>query len=148
MSCMAVFVHGQWGFCYGEVVPHIHQRPNNKSMNNMVEITIGSSKFTVVLADNVTASAFKALLPLSLRMNDINGNEKYHRMPRPLTAAAANPGTIQAGDLMLWGSDGLVLFYKGFSTPYSYTRIGRIDDVSGLARALGSGDVTVTFEGQ
>ncbi|WP_295874250.1 cyclophilin-like fold protein [uncultured Akkermansia sp.] len=115
-------------------------------MNNVIKITVGSSTFTATLSDNAAAAAFQALLPLTLKMEDVNGNEKFYRLSRPLPVAAVNPGIVHEGDLMLWGAEGLVLFYKTFSTSYNYTRLGRIDNAAGLAGALGSGDVEVTFE--
>ena len=111
-----------------------------------INIIIGSKTFTATLADSETGEAFAALLPLSVTMNELNGNEKYHYLSSSLPTAAYQPGTIHAGDLMLYGNNCVVLFYKTFNTSYSYTRIGSIDDPSGLASALGSGDVAVRFE--
>ena len=109
-------------------------------------ITVGTKKFTATLQDNASARAFKALLPVTVRMTELNGNEKYFRFSGDLPTNASNPGTIQTGDLMIYGRNTLVLFYKTFSTSYSYTRLGRINDPAGLAAAVGSGNVTVTYE--
>lgn len=111
-----------------------------------LRITVGTASFTGTLADNATAAAFRALLPVTIRMSELNGNEKYCYLSGNLPTAAANPGTIHAGDLMLYGSNCVVLFYETFRTSYSYTRIGRLDDPAGLASALGSGSVSIRFE--
>jgi hypothetical protein len=119
---------------------------NTNPTNSKMKIKIGNSTLTATLYDNQAATAFKSLLPLTVNMVELNGNEKYVDLPRSLPTAASNPGTIQNGDLMLYGSSTLVLFYKSFSTSYSYTKLGRIDDVTGLVAALGTGNVSVTFE--
>ena len=103
-------------------------------------------EFSVELANNETADAFAELLPCDLAMNELNGNEKYCYLDEPLPSAPAVPDGIEAGDVMLYGDSCLVVFYESFSTSYSYTRIGHITDTQGLADALGSGDVSVTFE--
>lgn len=113
-----------------------------------MRITIGTNVFTATLSDNETAAAFRAKLPMTINMTELNGNEKYADLSAPLPTNASNPGTIQTGDLMLYGSRTLVLFYKTFPTPYTYTRLGHIDDPSGLAVALGSGEATVKFESE
>ena len=111
-----------------------------------INIVIGSKTFTTTLADSETAEAFAALLPLTVTMNELNNNEKYHYLSSSLPTAAYQPGTINAGDLMLYGNNCVVLFYETFNTSYSYTRIGAIDNPSGLAEALGSGNVSVRFD--
>jgi hypothetical protein len=107
--------------------------------------TVGSQRFAVALEDNATAQAFVRLLPTTFEMSDLNGNEKHVTLPRPFPANATRPGTIRAGDVMLYGSDTLVVFYETFSSRYSYTRIGRVTDGLGLAQVLGPGSVRVTF---
>jgi hypothetical protein len=121
--------------------------PQTAKTNPMkIAIKVGNKTFTATLEDNATAKAFKAMLPATLQMIELNGNEKYFRFSSDLPTRASNPGTIQTGDLLVYGENTLVLFYKTFSTSYSYTRLGRIDDPAGLAAAIGSGDVTVTYE--
>ena len=111
-----------------------------------MRVTAGGKTFMATLADNATAEAFRALLPLTVDMTELNGNEKYYYLPTTLPTAASNPGTIHSGDIMLYGNSCVVLFYETFNTGYNYTRIGAIDDPAGLAQALGSGNVTVKFE--
>lgn len=111
-------------------------------------VKIGSNTFYADLEDNPTTTAFIKLLPFTVSMKEHNGNEKYAELSENLVTNASNPGTIQNGDLMLYGSNTLVLFYKSFPTSYSYTKIGKISNPAVLAAAVGSGNVSVTFEQQ
>jgi hypothetical protein len=111
-----------------------------------IKVTTGTASFVATTSNNATAKAFIALLPLTISMSELNGNEKYAFLSNNLPSAPENPGTIQSGDLMLYGSICLVLFYETFSTAYSYTKIGYIDKPAELKSALGLGNSTVTFE--
>ena len=124
----------------------IMAKNTNPVSRNKVKIKVGEKTFTATLLDNPTAAAFKALLPLTIKMNELNNNEKFAQLPKSVPTNASVPASVQAGDLMMYGSSTLVLFYKGFSTSYSYTQIGKIDDVATLVAALGTGDVTVSYE--
>lgn len=124
---------------------------NNQEDENMdrnITITVGGTQFAATLEDNEAGRAFAAMLPLTLDMSEMNGNEKYHYLDESLPTESCRPGTIQAGDLMLYGSSCVVLFYETFSSGYSYTRLGRIGNPEGLAAAIGGGNVSVTFSAQ
>ena len=128
-----------------QVIPGNGSSDNNPVSNNL-KVTIGAVSFNATLENNETAKAFKRLLPMTVNMSELNNNEKYYYLQNGLPTTPSSPGTIRTGDLMLYGSTCVVLFYETFSTSYSYTRLGRITNPSGLLSALGAGSVNVIFE--
>ena len=113
--------------------------------NAVMKIEINGRSFAIVLENNATAKTFVERLPLTLDMNELNGNEKYHYLAEPLPSASESVKQIRAGDIMLYGDNCIVLFYMSFTTSYRYSRIGHIDDAAALASAVGKSDVTVIF---
>ena len=110
-----------------------------------IKITIGGKTFDAVLEDNQSARAFYEKLPLEITMTELNGNEKYYRLGKNLPSNDTRVGNIHAGDLMLWSSNTVVLFYKNFSSSYSYTRLGKILNPANLSEAAGKGNIGVKF---
>lgn len=120
------------------------EEPGGAQMQKIM-IDVGGQSFQAVLYDNETAKALKERLPMTLNMEELHGNEKFYYLEEGLPTDSENVGNIQTGDIMLFGSDCLVLFFDDFNTSYSYTRIGQIEDVQGFAGALAGGTVEVTF---
>jgi hypothetical protein len=108
-------------------------------------MTVGERRFAITPADTEAGRAFAAMLPLTIDMPDLNSNEKHARLPKALPMATIRPGTIRTGEIMLYGSQTLVVFYLTFNSSYSYTRLGRVGDPTGLEQALGSGTARITF---
>ena len=115
-------------------------------VKNSVTIQIHGKNFYATLEDNPSAKKFAEMFPLEVEAVELNGNEKYFRLEKNLPSNSVAVGQIHAGDLMLFGSDCVVIFYKNFSTGYSYTRLGKIDDAAGLEKILGAGNVRVQFK--
>ena len=113
--------------------------------SDMIIATINGKEFTIILNESRAAQEFKELLPLTIEMEDVNGNEKYQVLDKKFTTNAQKVNNIQAGDLKLWSGNGLVLFYKSFSSAYSYTDLGSMQDTNGLSDVLTNGTVSITF---
>ena len=109
-----------------------------KSMN----ITINNKEYNIQLENNETVNKFIELLPLEIDMNELNGNEKYVYLNTKLPTNPSNQKRINSGDIMLYGNNCLVIFYKSFNTSYSYTKIGHINNLDNL----GSNDIKVIIK--
>lgn len=111
-----------------------------------VKITVGEQSYIVKMNDYSASRELLERLPLTVEMRELNGNEKYYYFTTEFSSEAKQVEYIEAGELMLYGSDCIVLFYKDHPTTYSYTKLGKIEDISGLTDAVGRGNVTMTFE--
>lgn len=118
-------------------------RINEYDEKPSLEITVGGKKFSAVLYENETASALVENLPLTMDMHELNGNEKYYNLPFSLPTNTEPAEQINAGDIMLYGDNCIVLFYKSFNTSYSYTKLGYITDAELFAQSVGNSNVTV-----
>ena len=127
----------------------IQQNDNNENIEkysreviSSVKILIDDKEYAIDLENNETVKAFINLLPQEFNMNELNNNEKYVYLDSSLPTNSSNPKQINAGDVMLYGNNCLVIFYKSFDTSYSYTKIGHIDNLPNL----GNGSITVKIE--
>ena len=111
-----------------------------------VKIKVGNKSFNGVFYDNASAKALLKSMPMKLKMSELNGNEKYRYLKKDYPVNEKKVKKIKAGDIMLYGSDCLVVFYKSFNTSYEYTKVGRITNPKGLKKAAGKNPPYVSFD--
>ncbi len=124
------------------VIETTEEENNIDEVNSSMKVTINNKEYNLILEDSETVRKFIELLPKEFNMSELNGNEKYVYMEDSLPTNSSNPGHINAGDVMLYGDNCLVIFYKSFDTSYSYTRIGHIENLDNLD----GGSIRATFE--
>ena len=73
----------------------INTENNTPMANGKIKIKVNSQTFTATLLDNSSAKAFKEMLPLTINMIELNGNEKYYDFINNLQTNASKPGTIK-----------------------------------------------------
>ena len=122
--------------------PETNQSIDNKEIAmDKVYIDINNKKLEIDLENNSTVSALVKMLPLNLSMSDLNSNEKYVYLDESLPTNTYSPKHIEAGDVMLFGENCLVIFYKSFDTSYSYSKIGHINNLP----ELGDGNIDTSI---
>ena len=114
-------------------------KESGETVEKEAKVTIDNKDYVIDLDNNETTKKFLDLLPQEFNMTELNGNEKYIYLDKKLPTNASNPKKINAGDVMLYGDNCLVIFYKSFETSYSYTRIGHINNLPDL----GDGNINV-----
>ena len=119
----------------------INESEEKEVIMDKIYVDINNEKLVINLEENSTTSALVKLLPLSVTMDDLNHNEKYAYLNASLPINTYSPKHIEAGDVMLFEDNCLVIFYKSFDTSYSYTKIGHIDNLP----ELGSGNLSAHF---
>lgn len=115
------------------------------NMQNII-ITIENKKYEAILYDNSTTKELIKKFPITITMSDLNGNEKYYNFSKSFSTSSENVASINKGDIMLFGDNCLVIFYKSFSTHYKYTKLGYIKNTEDLENSFGKGDISITFE--
>ncbi|MBR3163952.1 hypothetical protein IKF15_01450 [Candidatus Saccharibacteria bacterium] len=105
---------------------------NQETVATKMYVNIDNKKLEVDLENNPTVSALANMLPLTLSMSDLNGNEKFAYLNESLPTNPYTPKHIETGDVMLFNDNCLVIFYKSFDTNYSYSKIGHINDLPEL----------------
>ena len=111
-----------------------------------MQMKIGETDVCVAWEDNESVAALKELARdgLHIEMSMYGGFEQVGSIGQSLPREDSQT-TTQAGDIVLYSGNQLVVFYG--SNVWAYTRLGRIvnKSASELRALLGSGDVTITL---
>ena len=137
--------------CFAFVGCTENRRPSNDTSEtepqeiNRMYLTINGNKLEVTLAENSSVDALVERLKkgdIIYTANDYGGFEKVGGLGFSLPTSDTEI-TTQAGDVILYSGNQIVLFYG--SNTWSYTRLGKINGYSAshLAELLGAGNGSV-----
>ena len=118
-----------------------------RTVEKMLQMKIGGTAVRVNWENNRSVEALKALCengPLVMQMSMYGGLEQVGPIGSRLPSDDVQT-TTSAGDIVLYSSNQIVVFYG--SNSWAYTRLGHITDrdAAGIAALLGNGNVTITI---
>ena len=130
-----------------EEPPVIEEVVIEEVTEKMLRMMIGDTVVAVEWENNESVEALKALCeeePLVIQMSMYGGFEQVGPIGTRLPSDDVQTST-SAGDIVLYSSNQIVVFYG--SNSWAYTRLGHItdQDASGMASLLGNGNVTITL---
>ena len=128
-----------------EEVPSMGETSEKEQTAMKMNVQVGTYTFTATLEDNDAVRELTEMMqagPVTINMSDYSGFEKVGPLGKSLTTSNSQTVTT-AGDIVLYNGNNIVMFYG--SNSWSYTRIGKIDDLTAWTAALGSGDITAIF---
>ena len=112
-----------------------------------LHLRIGDKDVAVAWENNDSVNALKDLASAGAVSIDMSMYDDFEQVGSLGTSLPRNDEqiTAEAGDIMLYSGDQLVVFYG--SNSWAYTRLGKIKDKSAseLTDLLGNGDVTITI---
>ena len=106
-----------------------------------MKVTIGDTEYELVLENNLSAMDLLSISPLEIDMEDLNNNEKYYYLSYSLSDSDGYNGEIKKGDVLLYQSNCIVIFYEDFDTDNNYIKLGHINGLESLS----DGTVKVIF---
>jgi flavodoxin len=112
-----------------------------------LRLTINDTEVAVDWEDNESVRALRELCaeqPLVIEMSMYGGFEQVGPIGQSLPRNDSQT-TTQAGDIVLYSGNQIVIFYG--SNSWAYTNLGHItnQDAAGMAALLGKGNVTITI---
>ena len=124
-------------------------KEQEQKMTDKIQLTISGTTLPVLIEDNVATRALVSALresSITYTARDYGGFEKVGALGRSLPTSDTDI-TTQAGDVILYNGDNIVLFYG--SNSWSYTRLGKIqykslDELKSFLKA-GGGTISVTL---
>lgn len=124
-------------------------KEQEQKMTDKIQLTISGTTLPVIIEDNVATRALVSALregAITYTARDYGGFEKVGALGRSLPTSDTDI-TTQAGDVILYNGDNIVLFYG--SNSWSYTRLGKIqykslDELKSFLKA-GGGNISVTL---
>lgn len=98
-------------------------------IDKVMKVVINDNEYDFYLENNLAAFDLVSLTPLEIQMKDLDNNEKYNYLSYSLTNDDDYTGAIVKGDVMLYQSNCIVIFYKNFDTTDTYTKLGHIENL-------------------